>query len=771
MKNSTEFVGLRLGDRLSRLAASNHPLLVWFAALGLGFLLAQGRILGEGTSFGLAAVAACSHALTLPTAAGAMAGYLVGQGLADRVGFLAAAFLMAVGKIAVGEERWKELPVWAAPALAGAGAVVSSLAGIWASGTGYDWALMVSRLLLAAVGCYFLLSVQASARAGFRLLGRLEWIAAAVCAAMVVSGLAQLTVGPVSLGRTAAILLVLIAARVSGVQGGAVAGVAAGFAMGFVSGEFSLYITAYGLGGLLAGVFAGMGRLGAAGAFAVTNGFLVLVTYPRGELSPLLEAFAATVLFMVLPGSLLRRAEAFLLPGAGEESSSVKRVVAASLGATVAALDEISQVTQQVSGQLEKLSGPPAAPGPDQAVETVCRRCSSRLTCWQRRYDDTADGLSKAVAQLRMEGRVDPEALPEPFRERCVRLPQLLGELEKEYAAYTAGEGTRRKVSQVRSAVTDQFRGMAMFLSGLERQVEEIASGDPAATQRLREYLKARMLEPLWAVCYTDRGRRLWVKACIPLYKKARLDVEELTLELSDLLDRDLERPRVSQLEGKVVLTFSEKAELTAVFGSYQITCGGENLCGDSFRTFVTDGVTAHLILSDGMGSGGAAAVDSAMAAGLIARLAQAGVDYDSALRLVNSALLVKSGEESLATVDVTSIDLHTGRASFYKAGAAPTILRKGGRGGSVESASLPAGILKGVDFEKSTLALHPGDLVVMLSDGVCASGVDWIVSMVEHWEGEDPDQLCRQLAETARLRRNDGREYDITVLCCILQR
>ena len=83
---------------------------------------------------------------------------------------------------------------------------------------------------------------------------------------------------------------------------------------------------------------------------------------------------------------------------------------------------------------------------------------------------------------------------------------------------------------------------------------------------------------------------------------------EELTLELSDLLDRDLERPRVSQLEGKVVLTFSEKAELTAVFGSYQITCGGENLCGDSFRTFVTDGVTAHLILSDGMGSGSRAA-------------------------------------------------------------------------------------------------------------------------------------------------------------------
>ena len=771
MKNSTEFVGLRLSDRLARLAASNHTMLFWFCALGEGFLMAQARILGEGTSFGLAAVAASSCRLTLPAAAGAMTGYLMGPGAADRVAFLAASFFIMVVKLVMGEQRWRNRPVWWAPVLAGVGAGISAFPAVWASGSGYDWMLMASRVLLAAVGSYFLLSVKASLAGGVRLLGRVEWVAAAVSAAMLLSGLTQLTVGPVSLGRAAAMVAVLVAARAAGVSGGAVAGVAAGFAMGFVSGEFSLTVTAYGLSGLLAGIFSGMGRLGAAGAFAAANGFMVLASYPRGELSPLFEAFAATVFFMLLPESLLRRAESILLPTAGEESASVKRVVAASLGATVAALDEISQVTQQVSGQLEKLGGPPCAPGPDRAVDLICRKCSNRLTCWQRKYDDTADGLSKAVAQLRMNGRVDPDTLPDPFRERCVRLPQLVGELEREYAAYTAGEGTRRKVSQVRSAVTDQFRGMAMFLSGLERQVEEIASGDPAATQRLREYLKARMLEPLWAVCYTDQGRRLWVKACIPLYKKARLDPGELTLELSDLLDRDLELPRISQWEGRVVLTFTEKAELTVRFGSCQIPCKGEQLCGDSFRTFVTDGVTAHLILSDGMGSGGAAAVDSSMAAGLIARLAQAGVDYDSALRLVNSALLVKSGEESLATVDVTSLDLHSGRASFYKAGAAPTILRKGGRAGSVESASLPAGILKGVAFEKSSLALHPGDLVVMISDGVCASGVDWAISEVEHWQGDDPDQLCRRLAETARLRRQDGRADDITVLCCMLER
>ena len=58
-----------------------------------------------------------------------------------------------------------------------------------------------------------------------------------------------------------------------------------------------------------------------------------------------------------------------------------------------------------------------------------------------------------------------------------------------------------------------------------------------------------------------------------------------------------------------------------------------------------------------------------------------------------------------------------------------------------------------------------------MMSDGVCASGVDWITSEVEHYRGNDPDELCRKVAEAAKLRRTDGREDDITVVCCMLDR
>jgi stage II sporulation protein E len=101
------------------------------------------------------------------------------------------------------------------------------------------------------------------------------------------------------------------------------------------------------------------------------------------------------------------------------------------------------------------------------------------------------------------------------------------------------------------------------------------------------------------------------------------------------------------------------------------------------------------------MGHGSGAAIDSAMATSLISRLITAGVSFDAALKMVNSAMLVKSGEESLATVDIVAVDLYTGKTEFYKAGAAPTYVHKSGRSGSVESTSLPAGILSSIRLKK----------------------------------------------------------------------
>lgn len=176
------------------------------------------------------------------------------------------------------------------------------------------------------------------------------------------------------------------------------------------------------------------------------------------------------------------------------------------------------------------------------------------------------------------------------------------------------------------------------------------------------------------------------------------------------------------------------------------------------------------LILSDGMGTGAPAALDSAMLCNLVGRLLEAGIPCGSALRLVNSALMVKGGRESLATLDTAAVDCYTGTAVFYKAGAAPTFLRRQGRAMRLEATSLPAGILDGVEPVERRFDLHEEDLILMVSDGV-PTEEPWVEEQLAAWEGTDPTELCRRIAEAARLRCRDPRPDDITVAALRLEK
>ena len=134
-------------------------------------------------------------------------------------------------------------------------------------------------------------------------------------------------------------------------------------------------------------------------------------------------------------------------------------------------------------------------------------------------------------------------------------------------------------------------------------------------------------------------------------------------------------------------------------------------------------------IISDGMGKGSRAALDGAMGAGLLSKLLSAGFGFDSSLKVVNSALLVKSHEESLATLDCVRVDLFSGKCEFYKAGAPRSYIVKDDRLTKCELTSMPAGILRGVEFAKRTTVLNTDDEIIMMSDGVTDVGNEWLES------------------------------------------
>ena len=406
-----------------------------------------------------------------------------------------------------------------------------------------------------------------------------------------------------------------------------------------------------------------------------------------------------------------------------------------------------------------------------QTMDTVCRKCPRRYRCWQSEFDQTMDAVNNCMLILRRDGQLESGQIPETLRSVCRAPDELAAALTAGYARYQAELGSRRKVSQIRGVVTDQFEGLAMLVEELSGRWENFCRRDAKLEEKARSCLAAQGLDPGEICCNLDRENRLLMECEINPLKLPRLDKTALALEMGELLGRDLELPQVRTVGGHAYLSWQERAVYTVDWGSSQLTETGSRITGDAYRSLTTDTGRFVLILSDGMGTGGNAAVDSAMTSDLLRRLLEAGVGCDAALKIVNSALLLKSGEETLATADVAAVDLFTGRAEFYKAGAAPTFLVKNGRAGYVQSDSLPAGILEGAAFEKSSLTLREGDRLVLVSDGVTATGADWVKSQLEAGAELSAQQLAEDLARTARERQQPGREDDITVLVADLFR
>ena len=60
-----------------------------------------------------------------------------------------------------------------------------------------------------------------------------------------------------------------------------------------------------------------------------------------------------------------------------------------------------------------------------------------------------------------------------------------------------------------------------------------------------------------------------------------------------------------------LLLLFTEKADYAVRFGAAQLSAEDGPLCGDSYSWITAENGKAYLLLSDGMGSGSKAAVDS----------------------------------------------------------------------------------------------------------------------------------------------------------------
>ena len=195
--------------------------------------------------------------------------------------------------------------------------------------------------------------------------------------------------------------------------------------------------------------------------------------------------------------------------------------------------------------------------------------------------------------------------------------------------------------------------------------------------------------------------------------------------------------------------------------------------CGDSYLLRSLPGWHYLVALSDGMGVGPRAARQSRSALALLEQLLVAGFSAEVAARTVNSVLLLRSAAEDFTTLDLGIVDLADGRLELMKIGAAPSYLRHAGQVGILRGAAPPVGILGELAPARLGGVLTPGDVLVMVTDGVseAAGGEEWLSGFLAAAGEESPQRLAEAVLDAALAKGSGGPGDDMTVLAVRLER
>ena len=465
--------------------------------------------------------------------------------------------------------------------------------------------------------------------------------------------------------------------------------------------------------GTLAGAFRRLGRVPSVLAFfcgALGIGSLYALEYMAGSVP---EMTTAAVLFLLTPPELLRAPEKRGEPDGMEQLQRFRLLEAsASYGKLARSLANTKEGQRRIK--------------PEQAAEAVQR--TSDMVCGGCRQCSLGKGGETPAIETGLlcekwqeSGRVDAEVLPEEFRTECRRQEMYLEALSDCMANFDYDEGWKSRFFESREAASLQFREMERMLREMADRMGRETDVTGEFEKKVRRTLRRFHLKVDNLLVLEGAGARQEAYLTVSAGGEGCVTVKELSESVGRTMERNMRAAEGGRtVVGKEPCTIRlvEDTSFRLLSGVARVCKDDEDISGDSFSARLLPDGRMMLCLSDGMGSGRAAFLESKFLTELLEELLEAGFSPERAIYMLNALLVVK-GDERPATLDLALVDLYTGRARFFKQGAVSTFIRRGGEVLEIEPGSLPMGMDCEADPVSAHGQLRDGDMIVMVTDGV----------------------------------------------------
>ncbi|XZJ66548.1 stage II sporulation protein E [Clostridium perfringens] len=595
---------------------------------------------------------------------------------------------------------------------------------------------------------------------------------------LLIVGIGTISINDISFRNIAAILFIIALAFISDTNMGAGAGITMGIILGFATGNLMESIAIYGACGLVAGIFRESGKLFTALSF---NIIFIIVTLYSGVFNNIsfIEALVGTGIFLLIPKKIYNKISLEINKDKKVGHFSEVRFSEIKDELTER-LKDFTEVLSVMGKSLNNLVGNDklAIKNKGNALvenlsDRTCSDCDMRYMCWKRELHQTYNAFSDLIRNYENNSG----AFPHELEKKCIKKYALVKNLEDIMNIYMVNETLKSRLGEGRKILSNHINNMSVTISEI---VDEFGNELHLCTDVEKSIKKSLLKYGInfgSLICYNDKNGRIKIKMQMENCMGSQTCIKTVLPIISETIGKNMsigsEGCNINSKNNMCEIVIEEAPKYHINSHVAVATKEGEKFTGDSYSYGRTKDGNYITVISDGMGSGPEAGLESKVSVEIIEKFMEVGFDEKIAIDAVNAIMSIKfSEDEKFSTLDMNKIDLYTGNAKFMKVGAIESFIKRGNKVEVINSNTLPFGVLEEPDVDTVEKQVSNGDVIVSISDGILDVKNDgsfdttWLIEFLKNTKYRQPKDLSIAILEKAKeLSGGKAKDYMTVVV------
>lgn len=590
-----------------------------------------------------------------------------------------------------------------------------------------------------------------------------EIISMIITCSLIISGTWGISIVGVSIRNIIALTFILIISYVNGGAIGAASGVAIGVIVGMSSKNMLMYVSVYGVCGLIVGIFKESGKWLTGLAYMIT--FLILIIYSLTTKDfNLIEGIITCSIFFLIPKNAYKRLELEFNTEKKQENlkenyiNRIKGIFTEKLNNFSDVLFNMSEILNNLADNNKLEMKNKSSALVEKLADRVCGKCNMKSMCWKREIYYTYAAFEELIQNYEQ----NRGHIPAEIERKCIKRTILMKNAEEIVNNYIINEMWRKRLTEGRELLASQINNMGNSVEEILKEFGEELKFNSDVEKNIRILFNKNSIDYIDIMCLNTKEDRLIIKLSLKACGGSQRCVKVILPLLNKITGKCMcvsdEGCSIDPKSNLCHVTFEETPKFHVATYVAKKCKDGEKSSGDSYSFGKLKDGTYMIAISDGMGSGPQASHESKAAIELIEKFTASGFSKMTAINTVNSIMTMKfSEEEKFSTIDLGSVNLYNGELEFMKVGAVASFIKRKNRVEVIKSRSLPMGVLDKVDVDINKVKLENGDIIVMVSDGILdydnenAGRIEWVVNYLQRASSNNPKEIVDGLVEKAK--------------------